>query len=976
MTILILSALSMTQTNAFAASSPSLGTASNFAVLGSSTVTNTGSTGITGDLGLSPGTSITGFPPGAVNGVTHISDSSAAQAQNDAATAKNALTSDACTTNEPTVADIGGQTLSPGVYCFPSSAGITGTLTLSGSGVYIFKIGSTLVTAASNSDIVLTNGATANNVFWAVGSSATLGTYSGFKGTIIATASITATTGATVNGRLIAQTGAVTLDTNNITVPVVSAPSVTLSSIAITTPATRLTYTVGDTLDTSGLVVTGTFSDGSTRIVTPDSVTGFNSFAPVDGQVLTIHVGSKTTSYAINVVAASSATLSRIAITTPATNSYTVGDTLDTSGLVVTGTFSDGSTRIVTPDSVTGFNSFAPVDGQVLTIHVGSKTTSYAINVVAASSATLSRIAITTPATNSYTVGDTLDTSGLVVTGTFSDGSTRIVTPDSVTGFNSFAPVDGQVLTIHVGSKTTTYTINVVPSSVTLSRITITTPATNSYTVGDTLDTSGLVVIGTFSDGSIRVVTPTSVTGFNSAAPVTGQVLTIHAGSKTTTYTINVVPLSVTLSRITITTPATNSYTVGDTLDTSGLVVIGTFSDGSTRVVTPTSVTGFNSFAPVTGQVLTIHVGLKTTTYAINVVAASSLRIFSNTFWQASIGPVGNQISINGYGDTSRDMNCVTGDSYNVLVRLSASADASKYAVINLYENGNTVRIASAQGSNGMASFSGQCGDWKSSNANNGLISVQTDKSSYNYGDTLHMYASLIHPNSPNFKNPIGTFRVVSSTDGSVLFEKSETSGCCAESVNILGTGWQKDSIYLVEFIWGDPNYSWTVSTPIHVTWQEIPSQTVGSLMTDNNQYVVTNGNPTTITFSGHVPANDGSTWIGIISPDNTKTSVGFVQVSSNGYFSKSFDLGLVPQLSESGTYYTYGTFSPCCFATPSFNLPSSSFAVNTFTPYMSSISPQVVQYTTPEFGPLAGMIVVISIIGVVIMSRKSQFHF
>jgi len=900
MSVLILSALSMVQTNAFAASSPNLGTAGNFAVLGSSTVTNTGNTGITGNLGLSPGTSITGFPPGAVTGATHAADAVAAQAQNDAASAKNALTSAACTTNEPTVADIGGQTLSPGVYCFPSSAAITGTLTLSGSGVYIFKMGSTLVTAAGNSNVVLTNGATANNVFWAVGSSATLGTYSGFKGTIIATASITATTGATVNGRLIAQTGAVTLDTNNITVTSDTntvAPPVTLSSIAITTPATRLTYTVGDTLDTSGLVVTGTFSDGSTRVVTPDSVTGFNSAAPVNNQVLTIHAGSHTTTYTINVVAAPSVTLSRITITTPATNSYTVGDTLDTSGLVVTGTFSDGSTRVVTPDSVTGFNSAAPVNNQVLTIHAGSHTTTYTINVVAAPSVTLSRITITTPATNSYTVGDTLDTSGLVVTGTFSDGSTRIVTPDSVTGFNSFAPVNGQVLTIHVGSKTTTYTINVVP-------------------------------------------------------------------------------LSVTLSRITITTPATNSYTVGDTLDTSGLVVIGTFSDGSARVVTPTSVTGFNSFAPVTGQVLTIHVGLKTTTYAINVVAASSLRIFSNTFWQASIGPVGNQISINGYGDTSRDMNCVTGDSYNVLVRLSASADASQYAVINLYENGNTVRIASAQGSNGMASFSGQCGDWKSSNSNNGLISVQTDKSSYNYGDTLHMYASLIHPNSPNFKNPIGTFRVISSTDGSVLFEKSETSGCCAESVNILGTGWQKDSTYLVEFIWGDPNYSWTVSTPIHVAWQEIPTQTVGSLMTDNNQYVVTNGNPTVITFSGHVPATDGSAWIGIISPDNTKTSVGFVQVSSNGYFSKSFDLGLVPQLSESGTYYTYGTFSPCCFATSSFNLPSSSFAVNTFTPQTSSISPQVVQYTTPEFGSLAGMIVVISIIGVVIMSRKSQFHF
>src|ERR1700687_723554 len=204
MSVLILSALSMVQNNAFAISSPSLGTASNFAVLGSSTVTNTGSTMITGNLGLSPGTSITGFPPGTVTGTTHAADAVAAQAQNDATAAKTALTSATCTTNEPTVVDIGGQTLGPGVYCFPSSAAITGTLTLSGNGVYIFKMGSTLVTAAGNSNVVLTNGATANNVFWAVGSSATLGTYSGFKGTIIATASITATTGATVNGRLIA----------------------------------------------------------------------------------------------------------------------------------------------------------------------------------------------------------------------------------------------------------------------------------------------------------------------------------------------------------------------------------------------------------------------------------------------------------------------------------------------------------------------------------------------------------------------------------------------------------------------------------------------------------------------------------------------------------------------------------------------------------------------------------------------------
>ncbi|MHB8601753.1 MAG: ice-binding family protein [Nitrosotalea sp.] len=221
MFVLILSATSMVQNNAFAATiHPNLGTAGNFAVLGASTVTNTGNTVLTGNLGVSPGTAITGFPPGKVIGTIYAGGPVATQAHADAATAYGALSSATCTTNEPAVATIGGQTLKPGVYCFPTSAAITGTLTLSGNGVYIFKIGSTLTTAAGNSQVVLTNGASASNVFWQVGSSATLGTGSVFKGTIIAYSSITATTNALVDGRLIALNGAVTLDTNHITVAV------------------------------------------------------------------------------------------------------------------------------------------------------------------------------------------------------------------------------------------------------------------------------------------------------------------------------------------------------------------------------------------------------------------------------------------------------------------------------------------------------------------------------------------------------------------------------------------------------------------------------------------------------------------------------------------------------------------------------------------------------------------------------------
>jgi len=221
MFVLIISATSIAQSNAFAASTPNLGTSDSFAVLAGSTITCTGASAIIGDIGVSPGTAIVlGATPCTVTGTINPGGPIAAHAHADAATAFTNLNAATCTTTEPAVADIGGQTLTPGVYCFPSSAAITGNLTLSGNGVYIFKIGSTLVTAAGPgaSNVILTNGASASNVFWAVGSSATLGTDSVLKGTIIAFSSITATTNAAVDGRLLAINGAVTLDTNNISV--------------------------------------------------------------------------------------------------------------------------------------------------------------------------------------------------------------------------------------------------------------------------------------------------------------------------------------------------------------------------------------------------------------------------------------------------------------------------------------------------------------------------------------------------------------------------------------------------------------------------------------------------------------------------------------------------------------------------------------------------------------------------------------
>jgi len=233
---------------ASAQTAPSLGSAQSFAVLGASTVTNTGSSVITGDLGVSPGSAVTGFPPGlVVSGTIHRATAVALAAQNSVTTAYNSLASQACT-QDLTGQDLGGKTLTPGVYCFSSSAQLTGILTLNAQGnanaVFIFKIGSTLTTASSSS-VVMSSGGSLCNVFWQVGSSATLGTATSFAGNILALTSITLTTGASVTGRTLARNGAVTLDTNTVSAICASGVTPGVCPVITLAPPTLPPGTVG-----------------------------------------------------------------------------------------------------------------------------------------------------------------------------------------------------------------------------------------------------------------------------------------------------------------------------------------------------------------------------------------------------------------------------------------------------------------------------------------------------------------------------------------------------------------------------------------------------------------------------------------------------------------------------------------------------------------------------------------------------------
>ncbi len=235
-----------------------LGSADSFAVLAASAITNTGPTTITGDVGLHPKTAVTGFGSVTLHGVQQVANAAALSAKNSLVTAYN----DAAgrTPKTTVVTELGGQNLTAGAYATADGTlQLTGGLTLNGQGnpnaVFIFEAASSLTTA-SGSTVTLINQAQACNVFWRVGSSATLGTSTHFQGNILALASITMTTGATLVGRALARNGAVTLDTNVITRAVCASSLVTPSpGTSSTPPPTSGSDTQGSGTNSSNLLI-------------------------------------------------------------------------------------------------------------------------------------------------------------------------------------------------------------------------------------------------------------------------------------------------------------------------------------------------------------------------------------------------------------------------------------------------------------------------------------------------------------------------------------------------------------------------------------------------------------------------------------------------------------------------------------------------------------------------------------------------
>ncbi|WP_434597965.1 ice-binding family protein [Streptomyces sp. A5-4] len=276
--------VAVTPTQALAIATPvPLGTAASFSVLAGSEVTNTGPSVIDHDLGVHPGTAISGFPPGEVRGAVHSADAVAQQAKSDLVQAYNNAAGQA--TDFALPAGIGnGNTLLPGVHTAASGVGLNGDLILNAEGnpnaVWVFQIPEALTTASS-SRVLLTNGASPCNVYWQIGSSATLGTNSTFVGTIMALTSISVTTGTNIEGRALARNAAVTLDDNRIF----------LGGCATGTGGTTSGTTTGNTSGTTtGGNAPGTTNGGTTRGLISGGLLG----GPILGGPIVSIVGGST----------------------------------------------------------------------------------------------------------------------------------------------------------------------------------------------------------------------------------------------------------------------------------------------------------------------------------------------------------------------------------------------------------------------------------------------------------------------------------------------------------------------------------------------------------------------------------------------------------------------------------------------------------------------------------------------------------
>lgn len=392
---------------------------------------------------------------------------------------------------------------------------------------------------------------------------------------------------------------------------------VPMTSLKIINYPTKTIYRVGDSFTTAGIVVEGTYSNGAVKqqTITVNDARGYD-LSRSGTQTVTLTVNGKTASYPIRVLAKNEPMLAKITVTkTPSKLKYYQGEALNLSGLTVTGTYSDGKTRTetITAANITGFNSMRG-GKQKLTINVNGLTDTFDINVIEMEDLVIK----TLPNKKEYKVGETLDLWGLQVVGRYADGSERIqsITAANITGFNS-ARTGIQTVRVTVNGRAASFDVKVLNvTGISISKL----PTKIEYFPGEALDLAGLQIQAQYSDQTTQNFDGNfaTVSGFNPSL-WGDQVLTVTYDGMTTQFKVRVLPLR---SLKVETSPTKTIYSQGESLDLTGLKVIGTYEGDKKREeqITMSMISNFDSSLHNTDQNVMITINGITTTFKVTIL--------------------------------------------------------------------------------------------------------------------------------------------------------------------------------------------------------------------------------------------------------------------------------------------------------------------------------------------------------------------
>ncbi len=422
---------------------------------------------------------------------------------------------------------------------------------------------------------------------------------------------------------VVGQVVTITIGERNLTF-LIDIVSKALESIEVTKNPDKLKYIVGQLIDLSGLEVTGTYNDGEKKIetITLEDITGFNSSQAETGQVVTVTVEGATATFKVDIIPIM---LENIEITKqPVRLNYYVGEELDLSGLEVMGYYNNGEKRIetITMENITGFDSRQAEVGQKVTVTVGAESATFTVDIIPV---LLASIEITKqPGRISYFVGETLDLTGLQVTGTYNSGEKRIepITMENITGFDSRQAETGQIVTVNVNGKTANFMVaivDIVLVSIQINKL----PYKHDYYEGEALDLEGLEIMGHYNNYENRILpfTMENITGFDSSEAESGQIVTVTIDGKSSAFTLDIIELRMVNMEIT-NLPDKLVYYVGEDLDLTGLEVTGIYNSGEKKIlpITMENITGFDSSHVESPQFVVVTIGDGNVRFEVDIV--------------------------------------------------------------------------------------------------------------------------------------------------------------------------------------------------------------------------------------------------------------------------------------------------------------------------------------------------------------------